>query len=233
MTFNSKLVLALIPGRGGSKGVKRKNLRVVLGKPLIEHTIQAASDSLNIDRIFVSSDDTEILELARENGVDAIKRASMAASDSATAVEVVYDFLKQIPEDLIVADPYIIYLQPTSPLRKAAHINAAFDVMISSRNDICISVTKLKKTPFKSYTLSVEGLLEPIFDEAMTNANRQSLPEVYCPNGAIYIFSLAKFLEHGAFPSNGGVPYIMSERDSVDIDTEEDLILLEKLCLKN
>ena len=67
----------------------------------------------------------------------------------------------------------------------------------------------------------------------MTNANRQSLPEVYCPNGAIYIFSLAKFLEHGAFPSNGGVPYIMSERDSVDIDTEEDLILLEKLCLKN
>lgn len=233
MTFRNKEVIALIPARGGSKGVKRKNLRVVLGKPLLAHTIQAARDAGRVDRIYVSSDDAEILGLARGMGVDVVCRAAEAATDQATANDVVMDFFRHLPEVLVAANPYLVFLQPTSPLRTGAHIDAAFDGMSSTDSDMCLSVTELKKTPFKSFTLTSEGRLKSLFDEALTNANRQSLPSVYYPNGAIYIFPFAEFLARRAFPSNGGVPYIMSERESVDIDTEEDLAMVERLCRAN
>jgi len=233
MTFRNKLVVALIPARGGSKGVKRKNLRIVAGKPLLAHTIHAACDSVMIDRVYVSSDDDDILRLAKEMGVDIIERDAEAAKDSATASDVLNDFLEKLPKTLVAANPYIIFLQPTSPLRKGAHIDAAFDLMLSAQGDMCISVTELKKTPFKSFTLTAEGRLQSLFDESLTNANRQSLPAVYYPNGAIYIFRVAEFFNRSVFPSNGALPYIMSESESIDIDTEDDLALVEKLCYPN
>lgn len=233
MAFKDKAVIALIPARAGSKGVMRKNLRMVLGKPLLAHTIQAARDAMRIDEVYVSSDDAEILGLAREMNVSAVQRAAEAATDSASANDVVRDFLRQLPETLVVANPYLVFLQPTSPLRTGAHIDAAFAAMFSANSDICLSVTELKKTPFKSFTLTAEGRLQSLFDEALTNANRQNLPVVLYPNGAIYIFPLAEFLARDAIPSNGGVPYIMSERESIDIDTEEDLAMVEKLCRTN
>ncbi|WP_374615162.1 cytidylyltransferase domain-containing protein [Sphingorhabdus sp.] len=233
MAFKDKEVIALIPARGGSKGVKRKNLRTVLGKSLLAHAVQAARDAARVDRVYVSSDDAEILGLAREMGVGVVHRAVEAATDDATANDIVIDFLRQLPESLVTANPYLVFLQPTSPMRTGVHIDAAFDAMSSAGSDMCLSVTELKKTPFKSFTLTAEGRLQSLFDEALTNANRQSLPAVYYPNGAIYIFPFAEFLTRQAFPSNGGVPYIMSERESVDIDTEEDLAMVEKLCHAN
>lgn len=233
MTYRDKLVIALIPARGGSKGVPRKNLRVVLGKPLLAHTIQAALDASCVDRIYVSSDDGEILGLAGDMGVGMVDRAAEAAADDATANDVVVDFLRQLPEELVVTDPYLVFLQPTSPLRTGAHIDAVFDTMSSAGCDMSLSVSELKKTPFKSFTLTAEGRLESLFDEALTNANRQNLPAVYYPNGAIYVFPFSEFLARHAFPSNGSVPYVMSERESIDIDTEDDLAMVEKLCRVN
>lgn len=228
MTFRQRQVLALVPARGGSKGVPRKNLRNLKGKPLMAHTIEAALQSSRVDRVYVSSDDEEILAAAGGFGARPLKRDHALATDTATAAEVVGDFLRRLPDDLAGADPFIVYLQPTSPLRTARHIDEAFDAMAALGGTMGMSVVPLKRTPFKSFKLSGAGLLESLFDEKLSNANRQSLPAAYYPNGAIYIFPASEFAARGGFPSNGSVPYVMSEGDSIDIDTEEDFAMVER-----
>ena len=230
MTFKKILVLALIPARGGSKGVPRKNLRSAGGKPLISYTIEAAINSKFIDKVYVSSDDSEILDVANSLGALTLRRSDAAASDISSANMVVFDFAKKLTLAEIENDPLIVYLQPTSPLRTATHIDDAFLQMETSNVYQLISVVALKKSPYKTFTLSKKGVLEALFDENLTNANRQSLPEAFYPNGAIYIFKLSDFMKHENFPSNGSIPFIMTERDSLDIDTEEDLMMLEKIC---
>nr|MDQ3003426.1 acylneuraminate cytidylyltransferase family protein [Fibrobacterota bacterium] len=126
MAFRQKQVLALVPARGGSKGVLRKNLRRVHGKPLVEHTLEAAKGSRFVDKVYLSSDDEEILDVGRALQVEAFKRIATAASDTATSGEVVGNFIDCLPRGIIEADPFIAYLQPTSPLRNSGHIDAAF-----------------------------------------------------------------------------------------------------------
>jgi CMP-N-acetylneuraminic acid synthetase len=229
MTFKAKQVLALIPARGGSKGVPGKNLRMVRGKALIAHTLEAASKCPLVDKVYLSSDDEKILEAGRAFGVETLKRDPAAATDSATAKDVVNDFIGRLPPELVRANPYIVYLQPTSPMRNAGHIARAFHEIDAKNGDTGLSVVALKKTPFKSFKLDREGFLESLFEERLSNANRQTLPDAYYPNGAIYIFPLSEFIKNGGFPSNGSVPFIMSEKESIDIDSEEDIEALERL----
>jgi CMP-N-acetylneuraminic acid synthetase len=91
---------------------------------------------------------------------------------------------------------------------------------------------ELKKTPYKAFILSNEGLLKSLFDEELTSSNRQTLPTAYYPNGAMYIFLLSEFIKNGNFPSNGSLPFIMTEYESIDIDTEDDFVMMEKLCIQ-
>lgn len=233
MTFVNRQVFALIPARGGSKGIPRKNLRIVRNNPLVCHTINAALESDVVDSVYLSSDDEEILKLGFAMGADVLKRSALAASDTATASQVVLDFIDQLPQDIVEADPFIVYLQPTSPLRTATHIDKAFAEMKSKNSLMCLSVVPLKKSPYKSFMLTNEGFLLSLFDETLSNANRQALPVTYYPNGAIYIFPISEFIKKGGFPSNGSVPFVMSEQESIDIDSEEDIVMLEKLCSQN
>lgn len=229
MTFNNKQVIALIPARGGSKGIPKKNLRIVKNEPLLCHTIHAAINSVVVDTIYLSSDDNEILKIGFSMGVNVLKRSELASSDSASAIQVVSEFINLMPKNIVDADPYIVYLQPTSPLRTARHIDGAFAEMQAKNSTTCLSVVALKKSPYKSFSLTDEGLLQSLFNEALSNANRQELPLTYCPNGAIYIFCVSEFIKKGGFPSNGSVPYVMTEKESIDIDTEEDISMVEKL----
>ena len=228
MTFQRRQVLAFVPARGGSKGVPRKNLRVVKGKPLVAHTLEAAKAAACVDQVFLSSDDDEILAVGRALGVETIKRNAACATDTATATEVLRDFIGRLPQATVREDPIVVYLQPTSPLRTAAHIDGAFREMEAKDVSSCVSVVLLKMTPYKSFILSQGGLLESLFDEKLTNANRQSLPAAYYPNGAIYIFALSEFTKKGGFPSNGSVPFIMTAKESIDIDSEEDIAIMER-----
>lgn len=232
MSFGGKKVIALIPARGGSKGIFRKNLCVVRGRPLVAHSLQAAFDSTIIDQVFLSSDDDEILSVGRALGALLHRRLPEAASDTATASDVVNDFLTGLSSELVEANPYMVFLQPTSPLRTGSDIDTAFAVLESNRATMCIGVQEVTKTPFKSFTLDASGRMQSLFDEHLTNANRQDLPKVYHPNGAIYIFPLAEFIRRGGFPSNGAVPYVMSECNSIDVDSERDLIEIESLCFR-
>lgn len=229
MLSNGKYAVALIPARGGSKGVKRKNLRVIAGKPLIEYSVLVAKHSRLIDRVYVSSEDGEILEVAQHLGVETIRRPMEFASDTASANSVVLHFIETLPSELREQDPYIVYLQPTSPLRTATHIESALEKMVEMRMHTLISVCELTTSPYKSFRINEEGCLQSLFDEKLSNARRQDLPITYIPNGAIYIFRITDFVERGGFPSNGSVPFIMSEEDSVDVDTEEDMRSLERI----
>jgi CMP-N-acetylneuraminic acid synthetase len=130
---------------------------------------------------------------------------------------------------MVSQDPYIVYLQPTSPLRTSRHIDEAFILMQSKSAKLLMSVFKLDKSPYKAFILGKNELLEAIFSEQMSNANRQSLPLAFYPNGAIYIFQESAFKKRGCFPSNGSLPYVMSDRDSMDIDSEDDLAKFEQI----
>jgi CMP-N-acetylneuraminic acid synthetase len=224
-----KKVIALIPARGGSKGVIRKNLRKVSGRVLMDFTVEAAKSSRHVDAVYVSSEDEEILNFARASDVEVICRPAEYASDTASAVEVVTHFINDLPSKLRQQDPYIVYLQPTSPLRTSKHIDDALEIIVLLNNDKLVSVTELETSPFKSFKINHDGNLESLFDEKLSNARRQDLPTTYIPNGAIYIFRISDFIERGGFPSNGSIPFIMNEEESLDIDTEADVKRLEQI----
>lgn len=221
-------MLALIPARSGSKGVPRKNMRMIAGQPLIAYTVQAAARAVRVDRIYLSSDDGDILSFGRNSGVEGICRPEEYASDSATAMDVVRHFLSVLPDEISKTDPYILYLQPTSPLRTAEHIDRALAAMETKKAHALISVTELAKSPYKAFQIDFNGNLQALFDERLSNARRQDLPKTYMPNGAIYVFRLSDFLARDGFPSNGSLPFVMLEEESVDIDTEDDLRSLER-----
>ena len=229
MSFRKRTVLALIPARRGSKGVPGKNVRAVRDKPLIRYTVDAALGSTFIDHVCVSSDDPIALEIARTAGVQDLTRPEHAATDAATANDVLDHYVDTLDEETARGDPFIVYLQPTSPLRTSHHIDDAFRLLDARGSDILASVVPLSKSPFKAFIRDENGRLSPIFAEGRASENRQSLPQAYYPNGAIYIFRISDFRDRGNFPCAGAEPYVMAERDSLDIDTSEDFAKFEKM----
>lgn len=229
MTLGTRPVIALIPARGGSKGIPRKNLVLVHGRPLIDYTLRAALDSTKVDHVWLSSDDASVLSIGSSLGARPLERPPEYATDEASSIDVVRHFLTALPESLRITDPIIIYLQPTSPLRRADHIDEALSLLGERQASTLVSVVELRKSPYKAFGLDRRGRLQSLFDERLSNARRQDLPPTYLPNGAIYIFSAEDFENRGGFPSNGSVPFIMTEEDSVDLDSPEDLLRIERI----
>lgn len=229
MTLDSKFVIALIPARKGSKGIKRKNMKMLCNYPLIHYTFRAALDSKLIDEVYLSSDDDAILSYAQDLGIKTIMRPKKFSTDYATATEVVEHFFSTVPEVLLNQDPYVVYLQPTSPLRNNIHIDEALELMAKEKTHTLLSITQLEKSPYKSFFINQEGQVQSLFDEKLSNARRQDLPTTYISNGAIYVFRVSDFKKRSGFPSNGSTPFIMNREESVDVDTEEDIKYIESL----
>lgn len=216
-------ILALIPARGGSKGIPDKNLALLKGRPLLDYTIDAALSAKSVDGVWVSSDDPRILAAAAASGVHALQRPPEFATDTSTAMQVVDHWIEMLDESLKARDPIVIYLQPTSPLRTAIHIEEALSLLERTGASTLLSVVEMEKSPYKAFSVDAAGRLVSLFDEQLSNQRRQDLPKAYIPNGAIYIFTVSAYLERGGFPSNGSVPYVMSQQCSIDIDTSADL----------
>lgn len=224
--FRGKPVLAVIPARGGSKGLPGKNLMKLGGLTMIERAAKAAFDSGVVDIVVVSSDDAEILKHANAIGnVVAHKRNEFAANDTATAGDVIRDLFDADRDDVFISEdnsPWLVYLQPTSPLRNGKHILEAFEKLVEHpASEAIVSVAPLEPKVFWTMKIGESGVLEPLFPEALA-ANRQTFEPVYRPNGAIYIFSFDEFKKTGKFPIMGALPYVMSVDESVDIDTAAD-----------
>ena len=138
MSLNDNKFIAVIPARKGSKGLANKNIFMVNGRPLIDYTIQAAKNSNYIDEIYITTDDSFILDYAKKNNINFIERPKFFATDQASANDVLQHFLSEMPEDLISKDPYLVYLQPTSPLRNADHIDDAIEYLFEKKAKKCL-----------------------------------------------------------------------------------------------
>jgi CMP-N-acetylneuraminic acid synthetase len=223
--LDDNLVIAFIPARGGSKGLPGKNLKTIAGKNMIERAAASATDWLSgskVDVCVISSDDEEILAAGKAAGCVTFKRSPFAASDEATAADVIRDYFgsPEVMIDLDGRDPWIVYLQPTSPARTGLHVEEAFNMLTPGVRAV-VSVTKPEKSPYWTLNINERGQLTPLFPQAF-ESNRQALQPAYIPNGAIYIFKLSDFIAAGAVPVTNAAAYIMSRDESVDIDTQED-----------
>ncbi|QDC70745.1 acylneuraminate cytidylyltransferase family protein [Candidatus Methylopumilus universalis] len=222
MSLKKNTFIALIPARAGSKGVINKNFKKVGGKPLIFFTISEAKKVRSIDQIYVSSDSIEIINYSVKMLVSSLLRPKKYSKDDSTAADVVKHFLGRLPERLRAIDPYLIYLQPTSPLRKATHINQSITLVNKLNLNSLVSVKKIDSSLYKSLNIKKNNKIATNFNENFSISNRQSLPDAYTPNGAIYIFKMSSFLKKGSIPINGSYAFIMNNEESLDIDSNED-----------
>ncbi len=223
-------VIAIIPARGGSKGIPKKNLVQLLGKPLIDWTIEAALQSTYITEAVVTSDDDAILENAQKfKKVLLIDRPKELAQDNSRTEPVLLhalEFLKKQKKEF----DYLVLLQPTSPLRTAEDIDAAFETLLKSEATSLISVIKPAHHPLKSFKINEKGFLEGLVNNEFPFMPRQVLPKVYQPNGAIYIIKITEFLKKNTLFTNKTINFTMSPAKSIDIDTFEDIKRVENQC---
>jgi len=220
--YKDKSFLAIIPARGGSKRLPRKNILDLNGKPLIAYSIEAGLNSKYIDKVIVTSDDDEILNISKKFGADTIKRPDELASDTATT----FDAIKHTIENTKKYD-YIVLLQPTSPLRTSKHIDEAIELLESKQADAVISVCEMEHSPLWANTLPENLDMSKFLKDEIKNKRSQDLATYYRLNGAIYICKTEKLLEEeGFFIKDKIFAYKMSKDSSIDIDEEIDFILV-------
>jgi CMP-N,N'-diacetyllegionaminic acid synthase len=223
--INGLRVFGLIPARGGSKGVPRKNLRILGGKPLIQWSAEAAATSAYIDRLVLSSDDHEIIAVARSIGLEApFLRPAAAASDTASARDVIEHALGLIGEDFDV----LVYLQPTSPFRSGRDIDGCLEALVASGADACVSVTESRTKPEWLFRVDPESRLKPVLGTP-TTLRRQELEPAYELNGAVYAARIPAYRRAGTFLTDQTLAWIMPTDRSLDLDEPEDFDRAETL----
>lgn len=221
--YKEKTFLAIIPARGGSKRLPRKNILELAGKPLIAWTIEAAIESNLIDKVIVTSDDDEILSISKKYGSEIIKRPEHLASDTSTS----FDAIKHTIENTEEYD-YIVLLQPTSPLRTEKHIIESIKLLEEKNADAIVSVCEMDHSPLWSNTLPEDRNMNSFLREEVLNQRSQDLEEYYRLNGAIYICKTDKLLEEKSFFLKDNIfAYMMDRESSVDIDEEIDFKMAE------
>jgi CMP-N,N'-diacetyllegionaminic acid synthase len=215
---------ALVPARGGSKTVPQKNILPLMDQPLIAYTLQAANAAEVFDKVYVSSDDDQILAVANYYGAEKFKRDPHLGLNEATLDSVVAEFIhrtKPDPKDIIAL------LLPTSPLRTSRHIRDAVAEFKDFPTCRClISVYEISSKYFNAYVGGGE-FLHPLSGEHVSYMKRQDLPSLYLPNRAIYIFRINDFLIGEKIPETHLVPFLMSEEDSLEVSCENDFAKAE------
>lgn len=218
-------IVAIIPARGGSKGLSRKNLRVVGGMSLVAHAIRAGLESSRVDATYVSTENDEIAAAALQHGARLIRRPAELATDTAQNDSVLRHALHAIRNDGL--DPKIVVLlQPTSPFRRARHVDGALELFVNGAAASVISICDIDHHPGKSVKLD-GGLIEPFTNDRDMEARRQDMTPVYRQNGAIYVTHVADFLKSNQLFRRPCKGYRMTRRESIDIDDEFDLQFAE------
>jgi len=224
-----KKIIGIIPARGGSKGLFRKNIIDINGKPLISYTIEASLKSKYIIKTVVSSEEEEILDISKKYGASVIKRPKEFATDFSNSECVIKDTLIQLKNKGEIFD-ILVLLQPTSPLRNEIILDKAIEkLLISKSADSLISVCSLGCSPCKSFVINKYGFLVGLVNNKSPFMRRQDLPEVFLPNGAIYIIYVDKFLENMELITKKTIHYIMSFEGSFQLDNQNDFEKIELL----
>ena len=207
----------MITARGGSKGIPGKNIKDLAGKPLISWTIEAAQSSRFIDRLILSSDDSQICSVAEDSECEVpFLRPPELAKDDTSSVDVIIHALDVINEPY----DYIVLLQPTSPFRNAEDIDRCLELCIQENAPACVSVTESDKSPAWMYHMSKNMRMSPIFPSDEMATRRQDLTQTYALNGAVYVSRVDRFRESKTFFGSETVAYVMPQERSLDIDTQ-------------
>lgn len=232
--INGNTVLAIIPARAGSKGILNKNIKQLNGKPLIGWTIDEVIKSNYLDKIIVTTDSNEIAEIANKHGAETpFIRSKELSDDVTTGNDVIIHTLKWFDEYGSKYD-FFVYLQPTSPLRKTVHISEALEMLAKdTRATSVVSVCESKRHPFWMKKIDNDGYLDDFLEPIEAYPNRQDLPKVYFPNGAIYATTWNIYLEDESFYKRRCLPYVMDEYTSIDLDTLSDWEYVEYLLSRH
>lgn len=225
--YGNKRILGLIPARGGSKGIKDKNIRDLCGKPLIAYSIEAAMNCELIDDVVVTTDSRTIADVALSYGAEVpFLRPSELASDTSKTIDAVLHALNEL-EKLGKVYDYLVLLQPTQPLRTADHISEALKTFVSNGCKGLVSVSQVNDHPILIRSILETGELAPLLGRDST-CRRQDMPPYYRVNGCIYINKVDEICYETGFNDNV-VPYIMDRASSIDIDEEMDLAIAEAI----
>ncbi|MFC1979175.1 cytidylyltransferase domain-containing protein [Chloroflexota bacterium] len=229
------LILGVIPARGGSKGVPRKNLVNLSGKPLIAYTIEAGLQSQRISRVIVSTDDEEIASVSRNLGAEVpFLRPVELATDSALSLPVMQHAIREVEREEGRTYDIAVMLQPTTPLRLGSDIDAGIELLLTHNADSVISVVTVgAHHPLRMKQVIENDRLVNYVEQGFEDMRpRQQLPPVYIRNGALYITRRDVLLEQNSFVGDDCRAYIMPEDRSANIDSQFDFLLAEYL-LKN
>lgn len=224
--YDGKKILGIIPARGGSKGVPRKNIRNLAGKPLIAWTIETAKESRYIDTCIVSTEDEEIKTVSEAwGGYCPFLRPEDLAQDDTPSVDVVLHVIDEMPDY-----DYIVLLQTTSPLRSTEDIDECIKFCFQHESKSCVSVTEAERSPFYMYKIDEDAVMHSILDVDYDSMyQRQKLPKVYQLNGAVYVVDVNFVRKYKRLLGCGMTGYIMPQERSHDIDSVMDFMIVERI----
>ncbi|MDP3994160.1 MAG: acylneuraminate cytidylyltransferase family protein [Candidatus Doudnabacteria bacterium] len=222
MPVIDKKILAIIPARGGSKGLPGKNIKLLVGKPLIAYSIEAAKKSKHVDRVIVTSDDKNILETSAPFGAELIQRPAELALDETKMPPVIQHVIDTLKTKDNYRPDIVLLLQPTCPLRTSKHIDEAIEHFSANDFDSLLSVLVLYKQQF---VVENEKYLQPLLKE---RPNRQDRKPVILENGVIYL-TMINLMEQGTIVGGKIGYYPMHIADSPNIDDQEDFLFAERL----
>ncbi|MBC8496523.1 MAG: acylneuraminate cytidylyltransferase family protein [Chloroflexi bacterium] len=222
-------VLGLISARGGSKSIPKKNISLLNGQPLLAYTCEAALSSQRLTRVLLNTDDPEIAEVGRSCGVEVpFMRPPDLAADDTPILPVIQHALAWLKNQQNFEVEVVVLLQPTSPLRKAEHIDAAVDLLVESGADTVVSVVAVPHnfSPTSVMRLDERGHLTP-FEAGPMILRRQDKPKVYARNGPAILAIRREIIEQGRLYGDVVLPLEMSRIESIDIDDGDDLAMAE------
>lgn len=228
LVYKDKRILAIIPARGGSKGIPNKNIINLHNKPLIAYSILAAKASQYIDSIVVSTDSEQIKTVALDYGASVpFLRPAELASDTAKTIDCMLYTIRELAKH---GEHYdcVILLQPTQPLRKEGVIDSAISTLLDSKEDSLVSVTTVSEHPILMRTITKEGTLKSLLPISST-VRRQDFPAVYRVNGSIYVNRINENFNDTTSLNDNILPFFMDETSSIDIDSYADLKKAEEL----
>ena len=219
--------VALIPARGGSKGIPKKNIKLFNSKPLIYWSIKVALECKRIDRVIVSTESEEIANIARSLSAEVpFMRPKKYATDDSPGIEPVIHLLKKIPD---IDD--LLLLQPTSPLRRLKDVEAIFEERLKFKADSAVSITPSKKNIDLYFSVDENQRLSSI-SKNLNIQPRQKYAKNYCLNGSLYLSTRDSILANRSLITSDTVGYVMPEEYSIDIDTPLDWKVAEHLMFK-
>ncbi len=223
---NNKKIMAVIPARKGSKGIKDKNIKILKGKPLIAYSIEAGLNSKYIDKVIVSTDGEEIANIAKTYGAEVpFLRPKNLSTDTAKTIDAVVHCIDELKKRGEIYD-YIVLLQPTQPLRQSWHIDEAIELIFERNEDALVSVSEVRDNPILIRSIDENGYTKNLLKECSTR-RRQDFDIYYRVNGAIYINKINESFNKSTSLNDNKLAYIMDSSYDVDIDDLNDFKIAE------